>query len=58
MMENMWLGNNQLGIRFYNGQWVVREDYEDWAVVFSGSYNECVDYVQKRWVSYQEEIVG
>lgn len=58
MMKNVWLGNNQLGIRFYNGKWVVREDYENWEIVFSGTYEECEAYCEKRWVSYQEEIVG
>lgn len=58
MMENMWLGNNQLGIRYNDGRWVVKEDYEDWSVVFSGTYEECKSYCEKRWVSYQESIVG
>lgn len=58
MMENMWLGNNQLGIRYNDGRWVVKEDYEDWSVVFSGTYEECKAYCEERWVSYQESIVG
>ena len=58
MMENMWLGNNQLSIRYSNGRWVVKEDYEDWSVVFSGTYEECKAYCEERWVSYQESIVG
>jgi hypothetical protein len=54
-MENLYLGNNMLGIRYENGRWVVKEDYEDWAVVFSGAYAECVAYCEERWISDMEE---
>ena len=57
-MKNVYLGNNLLGIRFNNGCWVVKEDYEDWTIVFTGTYEECNAYCEKRWVSYQESIVG
>lgn len=57
-MENMWLGNNMLGIRYECGRWVVKEDYENWEVVFSGTYEECFNYCRKRWVKYEESIVG
>ena len=57
-MKNLYLGNHMLGIRYEDGRWVVKEDYEDWAVVFSGTYEECVAYCEERWVSYQAEIMG
>lgn len=57
-MKNMYLGDNMLGICFNNGRWVVKEDYEDWTVVFSGTYEECETYCEERWVDYQESIVG
>ena len=57
-MKNLYLGDNMLGIRFNNGRWVVKEDYEDWTIVFSGTYEECEAYCEKRWVDYQESIVG
>ena len=57
-MKNMYLGDNMLGIRYNNGRWVVKEDYEDWTAVFSGTYEECEAYCEERWVSYQESIVG
>ena len=57
-MENMWLGSNMLGIRYECGRWVVKEDYEDWEVVFSGTYEECADYCRSRWIRYEESIVG
>ena len=57
-MKNLYLGDNMLGIRFNNGRWVVKEDYEDWAVVFSGTYEECEAYCEERRVDYQESIVG
>ncbi len=58
-MEKLWLGNNYLGIR-YNDElgWVVKEFYEDWEVVFSGSYEECYAYCEQRWISYEESIIG
>jgi hypothetical protein len=58
MTTNTWIGQNQLGIRYENGQWVVREDWEDWEIVFTGSYEECEAYVNNRWIAYEESIVG
>ena len=57
-MANTCIGQNQLGIRYENGRWVVREDWEDWEVVFTGSFEECRAYVNNRWVDYEESIVG
>ena len=57
-MKTLYLGDNMLGIRFNNGRWAVKEDYEDWAVVFSGTYEECEANCEERWVDYQESIGG
>ena len=58
MTTNTWIGNNKLGIRYENGQWVVHEDWEDWEIVFIGSYEECETYIKNRWIAYEESIVG
>lgn len=56
--ENLWLGGNELIIRFRNGTHVVLESYEDYEVVFQGKYEECVKYCEKRWIEYEESIIG
>lgn len=53
-----WIGNNLLAIRFEEGRFVVREDWEDWEVVFTGSLEACDAYVKARWLAYEESIVG
>ena len=55
---NIWVGNNQLGIRYDGGRWVVKEDYENWSVVFSGTYEECHAYCEERVAAYMESIIG
>lgn len=57
-MKNLYLGNNLLGIRYEDGRWVVREDFEGWVVVFSGTFEECEAYCDERYVAYQVENVG
>lgn len=55
---NIYLGNNQLYIRWRNGRWVVLEEYEDCDIVCEGSYKDCVEYCDKRYIEYQESIIG
>lgn len=54
-MINMYVGDNELRLYFECGYWCVKEAYEKWAVVFSGSYDQCVVYCNERWVSDMEE---
>ena len=54
-MINMYVGGNELRLYFECGYWHVKEEYENWAVVFSGSYEQCVAYCNERWLSYMEE---
>ena len=56
--DNIWLGNNELLIRFRNGTHVVLEKYEDYEVVFTGKYDECVRYCKDREIAYLESIIG
>ena len=56
--DNIWLGNNELLIRFRNGTHVVLEGYEDYEVVFTGTYEECFKYMTDRWIEYEESIIG
>lgn len=56
--ENLWLGDNELFIRFRHGTYVVLEKYEDYEVVFTGKYEDCVKYCERRWIAYQEAIIG
>lgn len=55
--NRVYLGGNQLFIRFENGTHVVRERYENYEVVFQGNYVECVRYCQKRFARYFEEHI-
>ena len=58
MTTSTYLGNNQLLVNFRDGSWVVEEEWENWGVVFRGSFEECSAYLNERWFSYMEDRVG
>ena len=57
MYKNYWLGANELQIVFRDGTHRVIEEYENWKTVFTGTYEECVKYCEKRYTEYEEDIL-
>jgi len=57
-IDNYWLGNNELCIVYRDGTHYVLERDENYKPVFQGHYGECVDYCERRWIDYQESIIG
>lgn len=54
--KNYWLGGNELVIMgqynvLYNN-YVVRERYEEYNIVYRGTYKDCVDYCEKARLAY------
>ena len=58
MSDNFWIGDNELVIRFADGQYVVLEKYEECQRVFNGTYEQCRGYCETRRRDYEESIVG
>lgn len=58
MVENFWLGCNELVIVFRNGIFHVIEKFENFDSVFFGHYEECLDYCKNRVNEYEESIIG
>lgn len=58
MYKNYWLGSNELVIVFRNGTHHVIEVFENWETVFTGNYEQCIEYCDNRVISYQESIIG
>lgn len=54
--NNTFLGDNELVIVFRNGTHHVIEKYEDWDVVFTGHYEQCISYCDERWIEYQKSL--
>lgn len=50
--KNVWLGDNELVLFFKNGTFHVIEKYEDYAEVFTGNYDQCIDYMNRRELDY------
>lgn len=57
-MENLYLGNNELRLIVAHGCYSVIEEWENWKVVFQGGYNECITYMESRYVDYQVSLIG
>lgn len=53
--KNVWLDDNELVLCFRNGKHRVMEKYEGYKVVFTGSYEECVKYMNRRELEYLKE---
>lgn len=58
MVENFWLGGNELIINFDGKNCKVLERYENYNIVFAGSYEKCKKYCENRVVEYEESIIG
>ena len=55
MSNNRYLGDNELVLVFRNGTHCVLEEYEYYEPVFSGHYEDCVKYMDRREAEYLEE---
>ena len=55
MSDNRYLGANELVLVFRNGTHCVLEEYEYYEPVFSGHYEDCVKYMDRREAEYLEE---
>ena len=58
ILYSTYLGGNELVVSCKGGACVVTESYRNYEIVFTGSYTECVDYCEDRWIDYEESIVG
>ena len=56
MLYNTYLGGNELIVSCKGGACVVIESYRDYEIVFTGSYTECVNYCNYRFVDYQVSL--
>lgn len=56
--NNFWLGDNEIVIvACEHTKYKVIEKYEEWKVVFKGTYEECREYCKKRVDEYEESII-
>ncbi len=53
--KNVWLDDNELVLCFRDGTHHVMEKYEDYNDVFTGSYEECIKYMNRREMEYLKE---
>ena len=53
--KNVWLDDNELVLYFRNGTHRVMEKYENYKDVFTGSYEECLKYMNRRELEYLKE---
>ena len=53
--KNVWLDDNELVLYFRNGTHRVMEKYEYYKDVFTGSYEECLKYINRRELEYLKE---
>ena len=49
-MQNVFIGNNELRIIATSGNYQVIEEWENWKAVFRGSYSECIEYCNNRYI--------
>ena len=56
-VQNYYIGANQLVIVYRDGSHRVLEEYEDYGVVFMGTFGQCLEYCKQRELSYLERIV-
>lgn len=57
MVNNFWIGNNELCIVCRGDKYHVIEEYENWESVFNGLYDECVEYCEQRDIDYKESVL-
>ena len=53
--KNVWLDNNELVLYFRNGTHRVMEKYKYYKDVFTGSYEECLKYINRRELEHLKE---
>ena len=58
MSNNFWLGSNELVIVDRGYPCRIVERYEDYDVVFIGTYQQCYEYCMKRELDYAESCIG
>lgn len=52
MNEKFYLGDNELIIVQKNDIFCVKEFFEQYDIVFSGSYDDCLDYCVNRLIHF------
>lgn len=57
MVNNFWLGSNEICIVCRDGRHHVLEEYENWESIFTGSYEDCLEYCEQREVDYKESTL-
>ena len=62
MRYDRYIGYHHYWIRFYNGTHEVRRseevNYDEYEIetVYAGHYEDCVNYINKREIEYQESL--
>lgn len=54
--KNIWLGGNELVLFYRDGTFHVVERYEYYEEVFTGTYEECIAYMNRREADYLESM--
>ena len=57
MTTNRWIGQDELVIYYDGGTYHVFENDDD-TPVFSGSYEKCLEYIEKAEIAYKEAAIG
>lgn len=53
----MLLGNQELVIVYKGGTYIVRDSWEDYSIVFRGSYEKCYAYCKEQERDYLESQI-
>lgn len=57
MFDIMLLGNQVLGIEYKDGTYIVRDSWENYSIVFRGSYEKCYAYCKEQERDYLESLI-
>lgn len=50
-ISNYYIGAEEYGIFLNCGEYQVRSEWNNWGIVFSGSYNECKRFLDEEWLA-------
>lgn len=56
-VQNYYIGANQLVIVYRDDTYMVLEEYEGYAVVFMGTYIQCLAYCRQRELEYLDRTI-
>lgn len=56
-VQNYYVGGNQMVIVYREGTHHVLEEYEDYEIVFTGTFAQCLEYCDQRNLKYLESTI-